>query len=76
MTLSHSDPSSLSPAEKANQIAALERLMALVRAMPERRDCRECGAFNEGGRCNIWGEVVPEDVRSEGCEHWNAEVPF
>lgn len=69
-------PFDLNPVEKARQVEALEQLLALVRALPERRDCRECGAFNEDGRCNIWGEVVPEEGRAQGCEHWDPDVPF
>lgn len=70
----------LNPREKANHIqalrTALRTALALLEALPVRRDCAECAAMQPDGRCDVWGEVVPAEARAHGCERWEEEIPF
>lgn len=64
----------LTPQEKAQRVAQLEAMIALVQAIPERRQCPECLNF-QGGYCHKWDDQVPSNVQSTGCDEWQG-LPF
>jgi len=38
-------------------------------------NCADCGHF-DGSHCSVWGEVVPEDHRSSGCDRGERHATF
>ncbi len=56
-------------------------LIELVNKIPTETPCSECINFCHGSKkCKLADEVVPEEIRAEGCEVWvydkDNAIPF
>lgn len=67
----------MTPAQRDVQIAALERAIEILRALPVITPCDRCWAFNpDTGSCAHWQAVVPPEARAAGCAEFDESIPF
>lgn len=59
----------ISPHEKIAGIHILKSALAVLEAQKTRTQCSDCINWG-GGHCKKWGEPIPAEIQSVGCDEW------
>jgi hypothetical protein len=59
----------LSPHDKYSSLKYLERAWEEINKLPTTTPCKNC-EYLSASYCNLWKEVIPNDILSKGCDKW------
>lgn len=76
-TSSATSGATITSAERAKILDALEFLRMRVEAIEVRNPCARCLHFDsETQHCEAHNDAVPDDWLAVGCEKWEDDIPF